>query len=294
MPDKKPLTSYLLIAFGISWALFLAPLAFQSAHQNMPALVLVFFSLAMWGPGLAALITTKWVEKTDLSSLRLKHLGDKRTYLWAWLLPILVSALTLLTTLLFGTGQLDLTFGFLREAVAKSAGTQTVPPVGVMVAQQMLMAFSLAPFINTLFALGEELGWRGFLLPHLLPLGRWQAILLTGAIWGFWHAPTTLFFGYNFPAHPYLGILLMIIGCMLLGTLLAWLYLRTGSPWAPAFAHGTINAVAGVPLLFLKPGVDNAFGGSLLGLAGWIPMMLVIAWLLWRGQPFGPAVEDKM
>ena len=65
-----------------------------------------------------------------------------------------------------------------------------------------------APLINTLLALGEELGWRGLLLPELLPLGQRRAILLSGVIWGFWHAPVILQ-GHNYPSQPVLGVFLM-------------------------------------------------------------------------------------
>ena len=64
--------------------------------------------------------------------------------------------------------------------------------------------------------MGEELGWRGFLLPKLLPIGQWKAILVSGLIWGFWHAPV-IAQGHNFPRHPYWGILVMMFACMLLG-----------------------------------------------------------------------------
>jgi MFS family permease len=42
----------------------------------------------------------------------------------------------------------------------------------------------LGPIINIVFTMGEELGWRGFLLPKLLPIGQWKAILFSGLIWG--------------------------------------------------------------------------------------------------------------
>jgi hypothetical protein len=118
-------------------------------------------------------------------------------------------------------------------------------------------------------------------LTKLLPLGQWKAILLGGLRWGIWHAPTTLLYGYNFPQHPYLGILLLAVGFTLLGVVLAWLYLKTRSPWAPALGHGAFNAVAGLSFYFLKPGFDTALGGSPLGLAGWIPLGLFITWLVW-------------
>ena len=37
---------------------------------------------------------------------------------------------------------------------------------------------------NVLFTLGEEYGWRGYLLPRLLPLGEIRATLLVALIWG--------------------------------------------------------------------------------------------------------------
>jgi hypothetical protein len=126
--------------------------------------------------------------------------------------------------------------------------------------------------------LGEELGWRGFLLPRLLPIGQTRAIGLSGAIWGIWHAPAILQ-GHNYPSQPVLGIFLMIVFCVLLGTILSWLYLQTRSPWAPALGHGTINATAGLSLLFV-PDVDLVIGGTTASIIGWIPLAAIVAWLV--------------
>ena len=71
---------------------------------------------------------------------------------------------------------------------------------------------------------------------------------------------------------------MMVVLCMLLGAILSWLYLRTRSPWAPALAHGSMNAIAGLPLLFLS-GVDISIGGTLASVIGWIPLALFVAWL---------------
>jgi membrane protease YdiL (CAAX protease family) len=110
-----------------------------------------------------------------------------------------------------------------------------------------------------------------------LPLGQWRAIGLSGAIWGIWHAPAILQ-GRNYPNHPVAGIFMMVVFCVLLGAIFSWLYLRTRSPWAPALAHGSVNAIAGLPLLFLT-GVDITIGGTLASVIGWIPLALFVAWL---------------
>lgn len=127
--------------------------------------------------------------------------------------------------------------------------------------------------------MGEELGWRGFLLPKLLPLGQWKAILISNIIWGLWHAPVIVQ-GLNYPGYPIAGIFLMVVFTILLGTILSWLYLNTKSPWAPALAHGSLNAIASLPVLFLVPGFDMALGGTLASVAGWLGLLVFVGWLV--------------
>jgi membrane protease YdiL (CAAX protease family) len=213
-------------------------------------------------------------------------LGPKRFYLVAWFLPALMITVTIGASALIGTGVIDTNLTFLRESLAKSptSAGASLPPVEILALSQTIFALTLAPFINLLFAFGEELGWRGFLLPRLMPLGQWKAILVSGVIWGLWHAPTTLLYGYNFPQHPYLGLLLLPFGFALLGTILSWLTLKTRSPWVAGLGHGAFNATAGLSFFFLKPGFDTALAGSPLGLAGWVPMALVVALLILTRQ----------
>jgi membrane protease YdiL (CAAX protease family) len=292
MVNRKSLLWFLFIAFGFSWILFALPLAFKDNQTSYLTSMQISFALAMWGPGIAAIVTTLFVDKQSFKTLRLNTLGPKRFYLWAWILPPVLTLATLGFTILIRSGDLDSNLTLMREALKQVPSTTGLPPVEILVAIQLALAVTLAPFINVLFALGEELGWRGFLLPKLMPLGQWKAILISGAIWGFWHAPTTLLHGYNFPQHPYLGVLVMIVGCTLLGTILSWLYLNTRSPWVAALGHGAVNAAPGLALYFLKPGFDTVLGGSILGLAGWIAMSAFIAWLILTKRLPVPLAED--
>jgi membrane protease YdiL (CAAX protease family) len=274
---RKSLLVFLLIAFGLAWILFSLPLAFKTDPQSSSYLLAIqaCFALAMWAPGLGAMVSTRLVEKQPvIKTLRLNTLGPERFYLVAWFLPTLLVIATFGATLILRTGTLDTSFALLNESLAKAPPGTQLPEAKMLAAKQLVIALTVAPFLNMLFALGEELGWRGFLLPRLLPLGQGKAILLSGLIWGFWHAPTTLLHGYNFPLHPYLGIGVMMVGCILLGAILSWLYLETRSPWVAALGHGAFNAIAGLPFLFLQP-------GSPLGLAGWLPMAVFIAGLVW-------------
>jgi hypothetical protein len=86
-------------------------------------------------------------------------LGTKRFYLWAWLLPIVLVIIGGLLTLLFGIAKLDLNFTMIRDAMASALKGNEVS-AGIIVGAQVLFAITLAPFVNILFALGEELSWR--------------------------------------------------------------------------------------------------------------------------------------
>lgn len=278
MLDRKALTWFLIITLLISWPLFLAPLLFADIEPLTAQLITAgLWALAMWGPGLAAIVATLAIQKKPFRSLNLKRLGPKRYYLWAWFLPPVLSVAGGLFALMFGVAKLDTEFTVIRESMAQAAGGEVVP-AGLVVAAQIAFAILLAPFINVLFALGEELGWRGFLLPHLMPLGQWKAILISGVIWGLWHAPAIVQ-GHNYPGYPVAGIFMMIVFCVLLAVIFSWLYLNTRSPWAAALAHGAVNASAGLPVLFFLPGFNMAFGGTLAAPTAWIGMALFIGWL---------------
>jgi membrane protease YdiL (CAAX protease family) len=71
----------------------------------------------------------------------------------------------------------------------------------------------------------------------------------------------------------------MVVACVLLGAIFSWLYLRTRSPWAPALAHGALNATAGISILFLTP-FDTTWGGTPVSPLGWIGLLLFLAWLI--------------
>jgi len=292
MIQRNSIIWFLGIAFSLAWILFLAPIAFgPPGSANRQVMTLVCWSIAMWAPGLAALLVRRFVEHKPLRTLNLGRLGEKRMYLWAWLLPIALTILTGLLTWAVGLGKLDMHFTQIRQALAMVPGGTTLDPM-LLVGVQFIAALTIGPLFNTLFALGEELGWRGFLLPSLLPMGQWRAILLSGAVWGIWHAPVILQ-GHNYPSHPVWGVFLMVGFCMLFGTILSWLYLRTRSPWAPALGHGSLNAFAGLPLLFLA-GVDITFGATLTSLIGWIPMGLFIGWLAWTKRlPVPEAMAEQ-
>jgi len=182
--NRKPRVIFLITAFVPAWILFGLPAFFQSADPEKTSLIsLTGWSLAMWMPGLGAVLATTLGGNKPIKDLNLNRLGTIRVYFWAWLMPIVLTLLTGLVTWLLGWGQFA---GALQRI---SMSRDTLPDVPGMTASLLavisIAAFlTLAPLINTFFALGEELGWRGYLLPKLLPLGQIPAMIISGVIWG--------------------------------------------------------------------------------------------------------------
>lgn len=126
--------------------------------------------------------------------------------------------------------------------------------------------------INALVGFGEELGWRGYMFRELKHMNFWKASLITGAVWGIWHAPVILM-GHNYPSYPVLGVFLMIAWCLLLSPLFHWIRLKTKSVIASAIMHGTLNGTVGLTFILFKADNDLMYG--LLGLPGFITLILM-------------------
>lgn len=152
----------------------------------------------------------------------------------------------------------------------------------VVIAQVAMIPF--ASLINAIPAFGEEVGWRGWLLPALRPLGTWPALVLSGAVWGLWHTPIILL-GQNFNQPNLWGVLLMTVGGIAWGVLFGWLRLRTGSIWPSVIGHGCLNASGGLILVLGTAGAPmNLPLVNPLGVSGWIIIAVVVTVLALTGQ----------
>jgi membrane protease YdiL (CAAX protease family) len=136
-----------------------------------------------------------------------------------------------------------------------------VPPVVFLVGQGLVAGLT----INAVAALGEELGWRGLLLRELSPLGFWRLSLLTGAVWGIWHAPLIVQ-GHNFPDAPVAGVVVMTGWTVAASPLFTYLTVRAESVLAATLLHGSFNAVASLSLVYLT-GAGTLLVGP-VGVAG--------------------------
>jgi CAAX protease family protein len=149
-----------------------------------------------------------------------------------------------------------------------------VMTVHVSIRDQVGRSLWLGPTLGALMALGEEIGWKGYLLGELLPLGFWRSSFLIGVVWGLWHAPG-IFLGsrVGFFADPIANLLAQVAIAVLLSPLLSWIRIRSGTVLAAAVLHGGVNAASWLPQLFEPRDATNqatmAIAGSFVLLAAW-------------------------
>jgi membrane protease YdiL (CAAX protease family) len=109
------------------------------------------------------------------------------------------------------------------------------------------------------YAAGEEIGWRGYMLTRLVDSGIKAPILISGLVWGLWHAPLILSGQYASGPHPILSVCLFLAGIVAAGYVFAWLRLSSGSIWPCIWGHSTWNAV-----------IQGAFDRSTSGRTLWV------------------------
>jgi membrane protease YdiL (CAAX protease family) len=240
------------------------------------------------------------VERLDRSPalIRTAFTGFRRALPKMLLVAVIVVPATLLTmigaTWLAGNvlgitgpgsvlfGQADLVANALTLLPAQNADqvaklSAAIPPMWGLVGLALGGALVAGFTINGLFAFGEEYGWRGWLADELRPLGAFWANVITGVLWGLWHAPLILL-GFNYGAYGRIGTAFMVVLCIPFSFLLWRAREVTGSLLAPAVLHGAFNGFAGVFLVLL---VDtNPLIAAPVGLIG-AGAFAVIAALFW-------------
>ncbi|GAA3711949.1 CPBP family intramembrane metalloprotease [Nonomuraea antimicrobica] len=294
---KRPLLVFVVLAFGLSWGVAL-PLWLGdglASPLTQALATLMMFTPAVGVLGAWAVSRTpfrQWAGETGLT------LGPRRgrtgaLVLAAWLgVPALVF-LAMGISVATGLVSLDLDRLSLLRAALGARGLEVPADLGSVALMQIVVAVVAGPVLNAVPVLGEEWGWRGWLVPRLVAShGMTAGLLVSGAIWGVWHAPLTLL-GYNYPRLGSWAALCFIGFCMLAGVVMGWLRLRTGSVWPAVVAHASLNAVA-APVLLLGDAAapPNELLAGITGLVGWALLALLGVALL-RLLPIRPRRQPR-
>jgi membrane protease YdiL (CAAX protease family) len=165
---------------------------------------------------------------------------------------------------------------------ASYAAATLVGAVSWHFASDTLINLAINIVIGSGFALTEEVGWRGYLLPKLAAGNRRAAPALVGFLHGVWHLPLMLLTTAYNPVGNRLIVVPMFLAVLTgAGVLYGYLRDRSGSTWPAVLAHGTFNAVLGV-LAGAAVSVDPLRTAYLTGESGVFTLaaVIVMAWVL--------------
>ncbi|RKS07287.1 CAAX prenyl protease-like protein [Nocardiopsis sp. Huas11] len=292
----REISVFVVTAYALAWAVHF-PILLSGKGPSDPSYGIAA-TVYMFTPGLAAVAVTLlvWRPRGFARALGLTPLRPWRRVggcsLLAFVLMPLLGVVATLVGGLVGAVRLDLVdFSGLREVLpdfvpdlAATMPATGFPWIAFLVALGLVVATSVPALV---LAFGEELGWRGYLLPRLLPMGVWPALVVSGVVWGLWHSPQ-LFIQYTHGGFDAAQVALFLLFCVVAGVVIGWLRLASESVWPAAIAHGANNALNMVGFLTLSAaGTDTdplLYPGGLGGLVGLGVLVAVVAVLALSGR----------
>jgi membrane protease YdiL (CAAX protease family) len=240
-------------------------------------------AVTMLTPAVAVLIMLSLVSREGGWRKMLRDLGLTSAGLKGWPLaiggPLLIQLCALVLLVALG-----LTALAWPEATAPTAVIVTNLLAGLCV--------------GTAFAMSEEVGWRGYMLPRMMGLGLVPAMLAVGFLQGVWHLPLLLTTDYyHATGNPWIVAPLFLVTLTLAGVFFGFLRIWTGSVWPVAIAHSAVNmawALSSEVSATQSPAVLEYIGGEsgLVMICGLLIADLILIRVLARSRP-NPIFVEK-
>ncbi len=293
--NKKLETKRILIYIGITFLLtygfsfgVIYPLNNNADLRSEAAILIqLLVAVIMFFPAIGVLLT-RLITKEGFKNAWLKpnFKGNIKTYLLAYFGPGLLTLLGALVYFLIFPSHFDPECGFLMTTLEASGATEAdIPmPLALLMAVQAVQALFIGPIMNIFNCFGEEWGWRGYLLPKMAEkMPTIPMLLVTGVIWGLWHAPLTAIghnYGVGYPGFPFTGIAAMCGFCIVMGIFLSYITMKTKSCIPAVLAHGGVNSIAAIGLYFTADGGNAFIGPAPTGIIGALPFIVVAVLML--------------
>lgn len=273
---KKRLIIFVTLTIVIAWIVFLLIPIWGLTYGS--GLSVVILAAAMFVPALCNILT-RLITKEGFKNMYLSpnFKGHMKHYLLIYFGSTTLLFLSGVFYFLIFPGQFDPELTVLKELIASNSEPGLSAPA--LLIFQVMQLVAIGPVINIIPTLGEELGWRGYLLPKLRSFFSDRiAVVITGVIWGIWHLPIIIMghnYGTNYTGYPWLGILAMIVFCIVLGVIEGYIYIKMESVIPVAMIHSAVNAGAALPICLVKGVYNPLLGPAITGFIGGLPFTVL-------------------
>ncbi|MDD4583506.1 MAG: type II CAAX endopeptidase family protein [Eubacteriales bacterium] len=273
---KKRLIIFVVLTTVIAWIIFLLiPICGLTYGKGWSTAIL---AAAMFAPALSSILT-RLITKEGFKNMYMRpnFKGHIKAYLLVFFGPTILLVLSGAVYFLIFPGSFDPELTKFKGIAALSGNTGLTASNLLLIS--VLQVAVIGPIINIIPTMGEELGWRGYLLPKLRKLfSERYALIISGVIWGLWHIPVIVMghnYGTDYVGYPWLGILAMIVFCVVLGVIEGYISIKLESAIPAAMIHSTVNAGAALPVYLAKGSYSTLIGPSITGLVGGLPFTVL-------------------
>jgi membrane protease YdiL (CAAX protease family) len=190
----------------------------------------------MWCPALAGMLTLR-LNGRSIAELGWKW-GETKYQVRSWYIPLLYASIAYAIVWIFHLGA----FGNpeFYDSLVKSMHLGGPPWISIVLGIVLIGAYGLVRSVSS--ALGEEIGWRGFLVPELSKTTSFTATsLISGVVWSLWHYPILIYGDYNAGTPTWYGLTCFTVLVIAISFVFAWMRLKSGSLWTGAILHGSHN-----------------------------------------------------
>lgn len=209
----------------------------------------------MWTPGLIGFALALIFDR-NLQSLGFKN-PDWKSTIAAYCVPAVAAMLIVL--LLIASRVAEFEIG--EDLILKKGS------VHLVLAQALLILPTMGVAVSFLSAIGEEIGWRGFLTSKLKELSFNKRNLIIGLIWSMWHWPLILFANYASSEKPWVNVICFTVAVTSFSFFLGYLRSISNSVFPAGLAHAGHNVwMQAVIPVFYKAGPLVPYLGGESGL----------------------------
>lgn len=296
MSFRSLISIYVVVSFGlaliIDLVLYSSPLTAkvlysQPQPENIPIsslAVIVWGFLRMYAPTAATAICLHLEGRSIRESIKKYINFSTRTvkhFLLAPLIVYLAFGIFLLLSAALGVLSID---KFVKIVVRGSGGLIKEDFARILLIAQLIVGYPLAITINSLFALGEEIGWRGYLFDLMGRKDDLRNTIVIGSIWGLWHSTAIVLLGFYYPHIRAAGIPLFTLLCIAFTAPMLRLTAISSSILPAVSLHGAGNAIWKMTLFVAFPGEmmpptpsDEIYGGGgLIGILSWLITAVIV------------------
>lgn len=276
--ENKRIFIFLAIVFGVYYCLGLIAILLPESMGNAVYSFLNFPVVFMGTPALSVFFTRKITGDKSAIACNVKVWENKKIALFAMFVPTVFIFVGAVSFYFIFPNDLDYSGDYIIQSFSSfgvsSEISFTVPSLLIMGMIVCIISAFCVP--SWFFALGEDIGWQGYLLPLLRKkMVSRCAVLLNGALWGLAHAPLIYFgmnYGLDYAGAPYGGIAMMILFCMTIGVYMSYVTLRTNNCMYASIIHGAVNIIGETPIfvslstqsILLGPNPSGIIGMSVL------------------------------